>query len=569
MLLRMYLRWAERHRFKTEIVDSAGGRAGRDQERDRRGRRAIGVRLAPRRARRPPPRPDQPVRRPEAAPDDVRPRRGPARGRRRHRDRAELGRDPGRHVPVPGRRRPAREQDRLGRPADPPQDRDRRPEPERAEPDPEQGDGDPRPEGAPPRASPRGAGGRGPEAEGRARRGRLGQPDPELRPPSLPDGQGPPDQPRDRQHPGGPRRRPRRRSCRPSSSGWRPAGRRRAARPRPWTTSEWRPGDRCVLDRARRRPDPGSASSSDRSAPTSSRPARGSGATRSTTTSAGSASPRSPTTSPRSSASTPTSGRPIPRRFLVAERDGRVRRRSSSPSRRGESVVPLDAVRPARGPGPRAGPAAPRRGLAGGWLDAAPGRPRRTAPSRSRTGCTARSGSCRGSRSCASSAWPIDRPSCRRFPTGSRRSGSTRWTATWTACRGPRSSPSWRTSTGTRPGSTAPWTGRSSRSRPGPASCSATATAASSATATPRSRAGSARSPFATRRSWPRSIGHLRPDRPPARRVRHVGRRALPATRSSPLLRAGFRIDGFPVLLCWDRPFADFARYLPISPGLL
>jgi len=36
-----------------------------------------------------------------------------------------------------------------------------------------------------------------------------------------------------------------------------------------------------------------------------------------------------------------------------------------------------------------------------------------------------------------------------------------------------------------------------------------------------------------------------------------------------PLLRAGFRIDGFPCLLCWDRPFADFARYLPMSPGLL
>lgn len=33
-------------------------------------------------------------------------------------------------------------------------------------------------------------------------------------------------------------------------------------------------------------------------------------------------------------------------------------------------------------------------------------------------------------------------------------------------------------------------------------------------------------------------------------------------------LRAGFRLDQFPVLVCWDRPFADFARYLPISPGL-
>jgi GNAT superfamily N-acetyltransferase len=34
-------------------------------------------------------------------------------------------------------------------------------------------------------------------------------------------------------------------------------------------------------------------------------------------------------------------------------------------------------------------------------------------------------------------------------------------------------------------------------------------------------------------------------------------------------LRAGFRLDQFPVLLCWDQPFADFSRYLPISPGLL
>jgi GNAT superfamily N-acetyltransferase len=35
-----------------------------------------------------------------------------------------------------------------------------------------------------------------------------------------------------------------------------------------------------------------------------------------------------------------------------------------------------------------------------------------------------------------------------------------------------------------------------------------------------------------------------------------------------PALQAGFRLDQFPVLLCWDRPFADLARYLPIAPGL-
>lgn len=34
-------------------------------------------------------------------------------------------------------------------------------------------------------------------------------------------------------------------------------------------------------------------------------------------------------------------------------------------------------------------------------------------------------------------------------------------------------------------------------------------------------------------------------------------------------LGAGFRLEPFPVLLCWDRPLADLSRYLPISPGLL
>lgn len=34
-------------------------------------------------------------------------------------------------------------------------------------------------------------------------------------------------------------------------------------------------------------------------------------------------------------------------------------------------------------------------------------------------------------------------------------------------------------------------------------------------------------------------------------------------------LNAGMRFDEFPLLLCWDRPFVDAARYVPISPGLL
>ena len=35
------------------------------------------------------------------------------------------------------------------------------------------------------------------------------------------------------------------------------------------------------------------------------------------------------------------------------------------------------------------------------------------------------------------------------------------------------------------------------------------------------------------------------------------------------LVRAGLRVEGFPVLFGWSRPFADFTRYSPGSPGLL
>ena len=31
----------------------------------------------------------------------------------------------------------------------------------------------------------------------------------------------------------------------------------------------------------------------------------------------------------------------------------------------------------------------------------------------------------------------------------------------------------------------------------------------------------------------------------------------------------GLRIDGFPILAGWSRPFADFTRYVPTSPGLI
>jgi hypothetical protein len=46
----------------------------------------------------------------------------------------------------------------------------------------------------------------------------------------------------------------------------------------------------------------------------------------------------------------------------------------------------------------------------------------------------------------------------------------------------------------------------------------------------------------------------------------------LPATAGDALamaIRAGLRIEGFPVLAGWSRPFVDFARYVPTSPGLV
>jgi GNAT superfamily N-acetyltransferase len=34
-------------------------------------------------------------------------------------------------------------------------------------------------------------------------------------------------------------------------------------------------------------------------------------------------------------------------------------------------------------------------------------------------------------------------------------------------------------------------------------------------------------------------------------------------------IRAGLRMEGFPILAGWSRPFADFTRYVPTSPGLI
>ena len=87
-----------------------------------------------------------------------------------------------------------------------------------------------------------------------------------------------------------------------------------------------------------------------------------------------------------------------------------------------------------------------------------------------------------------------------------------------------------------------------------------------SATATRPRRVGSDRSPSATRTCWRPVLGHL------TTAVQPRGAFALWLPGSAdravvPALRAGFRLDQFPILLCWDRPFADFAATCRSPPA--
>ena len=556
----MYLRWAERHRFHDRDHRPAGGRAGRPQERHRRDPWSARLRLAAGRARRPPARAHQPVRLAEAAPDDVRPAsRSCPRSTTTSRS-SSTGTHPGRHLSHPGRRRPARQQDRQRGPPHPRPDRHRRPEPERAVADAEQGERDQGPQGAPPGAGPRGEGGGAPRAQGRARRGRLGQPDPELRAAPVPDGQG------------------------PAHRATRPATRRavldgdldafmQAELERLATGGAVRGEDVEAARLVTTRLGDGRGTGADATArrpPTSSRPAPTSGA--------------SSINDYVARLGQPDAARARSRRCsrLYApppgDRPGALRRRRSTAS--GSSASPAAVMRerlwflsmllrPARSAGRAASGASCSR----------PGRARRrtpdvvratatdSAPADLQRACTPRAGSCRASRCSTSSGLPtrsdgVRRPAVRR-PAG-RRS---------------RTSPADPAGDGHRRladaidaldrellGVAHPIDHRFLRRRVGGAACINGPDGAPIGYGYAR-RAGRV-GPIAVRDAdlLAPSSATLTGHGPGARRVRAVAarecRRRHRRARSAP----GLRLDEFPLLLCWDRPFAGLRRATCRSP---
>ena len=114
MLLRMYLKWADRHGFKTEIIDQSAGRGRRHQGRDHQHERRLRLRVAAHRDRRASPGAQVAVRLGQPPPYLVRLGVRLARSGRRHRYRDQSGGSAHRRVSLQRGGRPARQQDRIG-----------------------------------------------------------------------------------------------------------------------------------------------------------------------------------------------------------------------------------------------------------------------------------------------------------------------------------------------------------------------------------------------------------------------------------------------------------------------
>ena len=187
MLLRMYLRWAERQGLPDRGLWTPPTRKRPASSRPPSGQGALRLRHAPWRARHPPSGPHQPVRQPGPPPDLV--RRVEVVPVVEQTDHIEIPEDePHRRLPLVRTRRPGRQHDRLGGPHHPPADRHRGHLPERALAAPEPRLGDERAAGQ--AAGAQAAGG------GRARcpssRGHdpVGHADPQLRAAIRPDREG-------------------------------------------------------------------------------------------------------------------------------------------------------------------------------------------------------------------------------------------------------------------------------------------------------------------------------------------------------------------------------------------
>jgi PCRF domain len=181
-LMRMYLRWAERHGYPTEIYDTSyAEEAGIKST-------TFAVKV---------PYAYGWLRGEHGTHRMVRISKYDNQDRRPHRD--QRGRDQGRCLPVQRARRAGRQHHRLGGPDHPPAHRHRGVVPERAEPAAESGHGDVRAAGEAAGAQARGGGGHAVRAA-RPDHEQLGDADPQLRPVPLPEREGSAHRRRDQQY---------------------------------------------------------------------------------------------------------------------------------------------------------------------------------------------------------------------------------------------------------------------------------------------------------------------------------------------------------------------------------